>query len=216
MAPFQAWKTSEVVQELKVLGFGQYSRQFQANEICGCHIPLLTDDHLREIGVASVGHRILLLRRFSDIANDREITAAPQEPISARSKVAPAKPAPAPEQKKPAPRRADAPKPEPVHRPESAMKREAPAKPESTAKADPAPHQPERRKTDPPAGRQSKLQQTRDPKSSAAAKRNQAEPENADVGNVQCQHCGKKFPPATAAAHMRVCARVAQVKAGKR
>jgi hypothetical protein len=76
--PFKEWSTADVVRHLKSLGFGQYTQEFQLNEITGLHLPLLTEEHLREMGVSSVGHRILILRRFSDIVNGLDI----REPVS--------------------------------------------------------------------------------------------------------------------------------------
>jgi hypothetical protein len=68
---FRDWSTADVVRQLKTLGFGQYIREFQTNEICGVHLPLLTEDHLKEMGVTSIGHRILIRRRFADIIAGR-------------------------------------------------------------------------------------------------------------------------------------------------
>jgi rubrerythrin len=39
---------------------------------------LITEEHLKEMGIVSVGHRILLIRRFADIINGKLI----QKPIS--------------------------------------------------------------------------------------------------------------------------------------
>jgi len=103
---FRSWGTADVVRQLKFLGFGAYSSQFQVNEICGLHLPLLTEDHLRELGVASVGHRILMLRRFADIASNKPISPMDldtREPVNLNTinppikpiQQQPAKPAPA-------------------------------------------------------------------------------------------------------------------------
>lgn len=72
---FKSWNSSEVACQLKVLGFGKYAESFQSNEITGVHLPLLTEDHLKEMGITSVGHRILLLRRFSDLAQGRPLAS---------------------------------------------------------------------------------------------------------------------------------------------
>jgi hypothetical protein len=73
--PFRTWSTTDVARELKVLGFGQYTWQFLANEIYGPHLPALNEAHLKEMGVASIGHRILMLCRFADIANHKPVAA---------------------------------------------------------------------------------------------------------------------------------------------
>jgi hypothetical protein len=106
---FKEWSTTDVVRYLRSLGFGQYSQEFQLNEITGLHLPLLTEEHLREMGVSSVGHRILILRRFSDIINGLEVREnvpapvtrpvraieAPKSPIRKAEPVVPERPKPA-------------------------------------------------------------------------------------------------------------------------
>jgi hypothetical protein len=85
--PFKDWTTADVVKRLRTLGFGQYCQEFQVNEISGSHLPLLTEDHLREMGVASVGHRILMLKRFSDIASGKGAGGQPPAPERAAPSV---------------------------------------------------------------------------------------------------------------------------------
>jgi hypothetical protein len=80
---YEDWNTADVIKQLRALGFGQYCREFQMNEIVGRHLPLLTEDHLKEMGVASVGDRILMLRRFSDIASGKFTPPPPREPPAA-------------------------------------------------------------------------------------------------------------------------------------
>jgi hypothetical protein len=70
------WNTADVVRQLTSLGFGQYSRDFQANEICGIHLLLLTEDHLMEMRIASIDHRIILRWRFTDIVAGRTVYEA--------------------------------------------------------------------------------------------------------------------------------------------
>jgi hypothetical protein len=74
---FRSWSPADLVRQLKTLGFSQYCREFQTNEICGLHLPLLTEDHLKEIGVISIGHRILLIRRFAEIIAGKVIPSRP-------------------------------------------------------------------------------------------------------------------------------------------
>jgi hypothetical protein len=64
---YKEWDALELAKQLKVLGFSQYCRQFQANEIAGLHLRAINEEHLKEMGIPSVGHRVLLLRRFADI-----------------------------------------------------------------------------------------------------------------------------------------------------
>jgi hypothetical protein len=91
---FKSWTTSEVCRHLKTLGFGDYVDAFKTNEITGTHLPRLTEDHLKELGILSIGHRILLLRRISDIASGRSVSSLPPAPGHPPSKPA-ADPAPA-------------------------------------------------------------------------------------------------------------------------
>ncbi|OHT00937.1 hypothetical protein TRFO_32235 [Tritrichomonas foetus] len=65
------WNSHELARQIKALGFGQYAHEFIKNEICGIHLPLITEEHLIEMGVTRIGHRILLIRRFADIVNNR-------------------------------------------------------------------------------------------------------------------------------------------------
>ena len=46
---------------LRGLGLGQYEQAFRDNDIDAGLLPTLTADDLRELGVASLGHRKLLL-----------------------------------------------------------------------------------------------------------------------------------------------------------
>ena len=65
------WNQHELARQIKALGFGQYAHEFIKNEICGVHLPLITEEHLVEMGVTRIGHRVLLIRRFADIVNNR-------------------------------------------------------------------------------------------------------------------------------------------------
>jgi hypothetical protein len=105
---YKDWDTAELVKQLKVLGFPQYCRQFQANEISGLHLPALSEEHLKEMGIPSVGHRVLMLRRFMDIIKGnvaRPSLAQSDAPAPKRIELQP---------KKTDPPSADAPKPQVV------------------------------------------------------------------------------------------------------
>jgi hypothetical protein len=49
------------------LGLGQYAQRFAENDISFVILPDLTDQDLEKIGVASLGHRRLLLRAIADL-----------------------------------------------------------------------------------------------------------------------------------------------------
>ena len=52
---------------LEKLGLGQYAQRFAENDISFVILPDLTDHDLEKIGVASLGHRRLLLRAIADL-----------------------------------------------------------------------------------------------------------------------------------------------------
>lgn len=55
------WNVQTVVERFLIpIGLGQYAEEFQANAITGRVITNLTKDDLREIGVKSVGHRVIM------------------------------------------------------------------------------------------------------------------------------------------------------------
>jgi len=67
---------------LQNLGLGQYAQRFVENDINFSILPDLTDQDLKELGVASLGHRRQLLRAIGQLRdgenNTRETAAAPR------------------------------------------------------------------------------------------------------------------------------------------
>lgn len=57
----------QLQQKLNELGFEQYSAAFLQNEISGADIPYITEDHLIEMGVELIGHRMLLIKRLNEL-----------------------------------------------------------------------------------------------------------------------------------------------------
>src|SRR3954468_7207973 len=53
---------------LRGLGLGQYERAFRDNDFDARVLPGLTAEDLKEIGVASVGHRRLILRAIAELS----------------------------------------------------------------------------------------------------------------------------------------------------
>ena len=51
----------DVVVWLRSLGLGKYEATFRENEIDETVLPSLTHENLKELGVASFGHRVKLL-----------------------------------------------------------------------------------------------------------------------------------------------------------
>src|SRR3954466_9193935 len=75
----------DIAQWLESLGLGQYAPRFAENDIDAAILPQLTDQDLKEIGVASLGHRRQLLRAIA--ALDKPVAAAagpPAEPAERR------------------------------------------------------------------------------------------------------------------------------------
>src|SRR6202047_3632183 len=71
----------DVVVWLRSLGLGKYEAAFRENDIDETVLPGLTHETLKELGVASIGHRVKLLDAIAALRND----ASPQVPSPARS-----------------------------------------------------------------------------------------------------------------------------------
>ena len=56
----------QVADWLQKLGLGQYAQRFAENDINFSVLPDLTDQHLKELGVSSLGHRLQLLRAIAE------------------------------------------------------------------------------------------------------------------------------------------------------
>jgi hypothetical protein len=66
----------QVADWLERLGLAQYAKRFAENDISFAVLPDLTDQHLEKIGVASLGHRLQLLRAIAELA-DAETPSKP-------------------------------------------------------------------------------------------------------------------------------------------
>jgi len=76
----------QVADWLEKLGLGQYAQRFAENDIGFSVLPDLTDQHLEKIGVASLGHRLQLLRAIAELpsgAKDAPKTDLPTQATSA-------------------------------------------------------------------------------------------------------------------------------------
>ena len=60
----------DIVVWLRSLGLGKYEAAFRENEIDETVLPSLTDENLKELGVASLGHRVKLLDAIAALRND--------------------------------------------------------------------------------------------------------------------------------------------------
>jgi class 3 adenylate cyclase len=87
--PRSAAAMQQVANWLEKLGLGQYAQRFAENDISFVILPDLSDQDLEKIGVASLGHRRLLLRVIAELKIvDKDTTtpdtAASAPPASAR------------------------------------------------------------------------------------------------------------------------------------
>jgi hypothetical protein len=55
---------------LRTLGLGKYEAAFRENEIDETVLPSLTEEHLKQVGVTALGHRVKLLDAVAAPRND--------------------------------------------------------------------------------------------------------------------------------------------------
>ena len=67
---------------LRGLGLERYEQAFRENEIDLRVLPELTADDLKELGVAAIGHRRLLLKAIADLAAGAGHAAAEDLPAA--------------------------------------------------------------------------------------------------------------------------------------
>src|SRR5271156_6384194 len=60
----------DIVVWLRSLGLGKYEAVFRENEIDETVLPSLTDEHLKELGVTALGHRVKLLDAIAALRSD--------------------------------------------------------------------------------------------------------------------------------------------------
>ena len=72
-------------QWLEELGLGQYADAFEENDIDESLLPDLTDEALERLGVASMGHRLKLLKAFAAQSSLDLDTAEAAEPLTPES-----------------------------------------------------------------------------------------------------------------------------------
>jgi class 3 adenylate cyclase len=82
----------DIVVWLRSLGLGKYEAAFRENEIDETVLPSLTDEHLKELGVTALGHRVKLLDAIAALRSDKS-SLAPSSDL----KTTPSAPSAAPE-----------------------------------------------------------------------------------------------------------------------
>jgi hypothetical protein len=209
---YQDWSSAEVGRQLKSLGYGEYAHIFQSQEILGVHLPLLTEAHLTEMGITSIGHRIRLLRRFAEIASGKT-----PRPASRTSQ----KPAPV-DEPNPQPKRSEIPRSPPrgtqLKKPDPRYDRSD----DSSAESGPSNRSGRIaiKEREEPVGRTTKKppEKSNAPDILASHKPNQTyvTQQTDDDQRVLCQYCGRKFNPDAAKRHIPVCGRVNQSKAARK
>src|SRR6202046_4066987 len=60
----------DIVLWLRSLGLGKYEAVFRENEIDEAVLPSLTEEHLKQLGVTALGHRVKLLEVIAALRND--------------------------------------------------------------------------------------------------------------------------------------------------
>jgi hypothetical protein len=81
-------RCSKTADWLEKLGLGQYAQLFAENDISFLILPDLSDQDLEKIGVASLGHRRLLLRATAELISVKRgvATSAVVAPPTASAK----------------------------------------------------------------------------------------------------------------------------------
>ena len=72
----------DVVVWLRSLGLGKYEAAFRENDIDETVLPSLTHENLKELGVASLGHRVKLLDAIAALRNDASGKAPSVDPAT--------------------------------------------------------------------------------------------------------------------------------------
>jgi hypothetical protein len=70
----------DIVVWLRSLGLGKYEAAFRDNDIDETVLPSLTEEHLKQLGISSVGHRVKLLDAIAALLKDVNV----QRPRSRR------------------------------------------------------------------------------------------------------------------------------------
>src|SRR5580704_1926893 len=60
----------DIVVWLRSLGLGKYEAAFRENEIDETLLPSLTEEHLKQLGITALGHRVKLLEAIAALRND--------------------------------------------------------------------------------------------------------------------------------------------------
>jgi hypothetical protein len=64
---YLSWTATDVAAQLAAAGHSSVAPVFAENEISGDMLPFLTEDHLKEIGIDSIGKRLLVFQYISNL-----------------------------------------------------------------------------------------------------------------------------------------------------
>ncbi|KAK8842592.1 Zinc finger C2HC domain-containing protein 1A [Tritrichomonas musculus] len=91
MSDFETWTTEQLVQQLNSNGFQDVSSCFSKHEITGDLLPLMEDDHLKEIGISSVGRRLHVTKWILELTENSPASINYGTPTSQNSTPSPSK-----------------------------------------------------------------------------------------------------------------------------
>src|ERR1700757_4351499 len=74
---------------LRSLGLGKYEAIFRENEIDETVLPSLTEEHLKQLGVTALGHRVKLLDAIAALRIDESVQTSTAAAASAPPSAAP-------------------------------------------------------------------------------------------------------------------------------
>ena len=86
----------QITDWLEKLGMSEYAQRFADNDIDFSILGDLTDQHLKDLGVASLGHRLKILRAIADLDRQEATVAPPGAARAPPSGPAPRSPSPTP------------------------------------------------------------------------------------------------------------------------
>ena len=75
----------DVMVWLRRLGLGKYEAAFRENDIDETVLPSLTEEHLKQLGVTALGHRVKLLDAIAALRNGASSEAPPVDAATASS-----------------------------------------------------------------------------------------------------------------------------------
>ncbi|KAL4234945.1 SAM domain and HD [Mactra antiquata] len=68
---WQSWDVSTVAMALSDEGFTEEANKFKENDITGNVLPMLTEDHLEELGISKLGRKLQVLKFIRDITGNK-------------------------------------------------------------------------------------------------------------------------------------------------